>query len=39
MKVDDQIKTMPWGEKMFYANDPWNNPICFVDSKTLFIGH
>ena len=38
-RVDDQIKTMPWGERMFYANDPWNNPICFVDSNTLFIGH
>ena len=37
--VDDEIKTMPWGERMLYANDPWDSPICFVDSKTLFTGH
>lgn len=36
--IDKEIKTMPWGERMFYANDPWGNPICFVDSKTLFTG-
>ena len=36
--VDDEIKTMPWGERMLYVNDPWDNPICFVDSKTLFTG-
>jgi len=30
------IETRPWGERSFYANDPFGNPICFVDSKTLF---
>ena len=36
--VDPTIQTMPWGEKMFYANDPFGNPICFVDAKTIFTG-
>jgi uncharacterized glyoxalase superfamily protein PhnB len=30
------IETRPWGERSFYATDPFGNPICFVDSKTLF---
>jgi len=30
------IENRPWGERSFYANDPFGNPICFVDSKTLF---
>lgn len=38
-RIDKEIKVMPWGERMFYFNDPWNNPICFVDSKTIFTGH
>ena len=32
------IEKMPWGETLFYANDPFENPICFVDEKTIFIG-
>lgn len=36
--VDTSIETMPWGERLFYANDPFGNPICFVDRKTIFIG-
>ncbi len=36
--VDETIKTMPWGERSFYANDPFGNPICFVDEKTIFVG-
>ena len=32
------ISEMPWGERLFYALDPFGNPICFVDSKTLFTG-
>lgn len=31
------IEVRPWGERSFYAADPFGNPICFVDSKTLFI--
>jgi predicted enzyme related to lactoylglutathione lyase len=30
------IESRPWGERSFYAEDPFGNPICFVDSKTLF---
>lgn len=36
--VDDKIETMPWGERLFYANDPFGNPICFVDDSTVFSG-
>jgi uncharacterized glyoxalase superfamily protein PhnB len=32
------IETQPWGERSFYARDPFGNPICFVDSETLFAG-
>ena len=33
-----EIEAMPWGETLFYANDPFGNPICFVDEKTVFTG-
>lgn len=33
-----EIQTMPWGETMLYAKDPFGNPISFVDSKTVFTG-
>lgn len=36
--VDKQISKMPWGERLFYANDIFGNPICFVDRKTIFTG-
>jgi hypothetical protein len=26
----------PWGEKSFYATDPWGNELCFVDEGTLY---
>jgi catechol 2,3-dioxygenase-like lactoylglutathione lyase family enzyme len=32
------IVVRPWGERSFYARDPFGNPLCFVDSKTLFTG-
>jgi uncharacterized glyoxalase superfamily protein PhnB len=32
------IEVRPWGERSFYARDPSENPICFVDSATLFTG-
>lgn len=35
--VSGKIELMPWGEELFYANDPWGNPICFVDTDTMFI--
>jgi predicted enzyme related to lactoylglutathione lyase len=36
--IDPSIESMPWGERLFYANDPFGNPICFVDETTLFTG-
>ena len=33
-----EIVTRPWGERSFYAEDPWGNGLCFVQSGTLFIG-
>ena len=32
------IQRMPWGERMFWAKDPFGNPISFVDENTLFTG-
>ena len=37
--LEERIETRPWGERSFYAKDPFGNPICFVDEKTLFTGH
>jgi hypothetical protein len=28
----------PWGERSFYAFDPFGNGLCFVDEKTVFTG-
>jgi len=32
------IVVRPWGERSFYAQDPWRNGLCFVDHNTLFTG-
>jgi predicted enzyme related to lactoylglutathione lyase len=32
------IGKMPWGETMFYAIDPFDNPISFVQAGTEFVG-
>lgn len=32
------IEIRPWGERSFYARDPFGNPLCFVDETTLFTG-
>ena len=32
------IQTYPWGERSFYIQDPFGNPLCFVDDQTLFTG-
>lgn len=37
-EIDSQIKTWPWGERSFYAVDPFGNPLCFVDQQTVFMG-
>jgi predicted enzyme related to lactoylglutathione lyase len=36
--VTDGIESMPWGERMFYARDPFGSLISFVDERTLFAG-
>ncbi len=36
--LEDKIAKRPWGEHSFYAKDPFGNPICFVDEKTIFMG-
>ena len=28
----------PWGERSFYAEDPWGNPPCFVEERTVYTG-
>ncbi len=33
-----EIAKMPWGETMFYALDPFGNPISFVKAGTEFTG-
>ena len=37
-RVDGAIEDMPWGERLFYAKDPFGNPIAFVDEATVFVG-
>src|ERR1700734_485040 len=34
--IDDDIASMPWGERMFYARDPLGSLISFVDERTVF---
>jgi uncharacterized glyoxalase superfamily protein PhnB len=36
--VDDTIATQFWGERSFYADDPFGNPLCFVQEDTLYLG-
>ena len=33
-----EIETMPWGETLFYAQDPSGSRICFTKSDTVFAG-
>lgn len=33
-----EIARRPWGERSFYMRDPFGNPLCFVDSTTVFTG-
>ena len=32
------IVVRPWGERSFYAEDPWANPLCFVEEGTVYTG-
>jgi catechol 2,3-dioxygenase-like lactoylglutathione lyase family enzyme len=33
-----EIATRPWGERSFYATDPFDNPLCFVSADSVFVG-
>ena len=33
-----EIARRPWGERSFYMRDPFGNPLCFVDSDSMFTG-
>ncbi|NOT02381.1 MAG: VOC family protein [Phycisphaerales bacterium] len=33
-----KIARRPWGERSFYAHDPFGNKLCFVDRGTMFVG-
>ena len=33
-----EIARRPWGELSFYLDDPWGNPLCFVDETSIFRG-
>lgn len=37
-ELEQAIAQRPWGERSFYAMDPFGNPICFVDERTVFTG-
>jgi catechol 2,3-dioxygenase-like lactoylglutathione lyase family enzyme len=37
LKAGD-ISVKPWGERSFYADDPWGNPLCFVEAGTQYAG-
>lgn len=30
------IGVRPWGERSFYAEDPWKNSLCFVERGSAF---
>ena len=32
------ISVRPWGERSFYAEDRWHNPLCFVEAGTVYPG-
>jgi hypothetical protein len=33
-----EISVQPWGERSFYAEDPWHNPLGFVEAGTIYPG-
>ena len=37
-EITEEIASMPWGERIFYARDPSGNPISFVEESTVFKG-
>jgi hypothetical protein len=37
-QVGGEISVRPWGERSFYAEDAWGNPLCFVQAGTVYPG-
>jgi hypothetical protein len=37
-EVGGEISVRPWGERSFYAGDPWGNTLCFVEEGTTYPG-
>jgi predicted enzyme related to lactoylglutathione lyase len=37
-QVGGEISVRPWGERSFYADDPWGNALCFVEAGTVYAG-
>jgi predicted enzyme related to lactoylglutathione lyase len=37
-RLDEAVVVQHWGERAFFAEDPFGNPICFVDATTLYTG-
>ena len=33
-----EIARRPWGERSFYLQDPFGNPLCFVAAASIFTG-
>ena len=33
-----QIRVRPWGERSFYVEDKWHNPMSFVEAGTIYPG-
>lgn len=33
-----EINVKPWGERSFYTEDKWQNPLCFVEAGTVYAG-
>lgn len=38
LRLEEEIRTRPWGERSFYATDPFGNRFAFVDRQTIFTG-
>jgi catechol 2,3-dioxygenase-like lactoylglutathione lyase family enzyme len=36
--VDDAVQEQAWGERSFYAQDPFGNRLCFVYEPTTYTG-
>jgi catechol 2,3-dioxygenase-like lactoylglutathione lyase family enzyme len=32
------ITVRPWGERSFYVEDKWQNPLCFIEAGTVYPG-